>query len=612
MEGERGHHHRSELFICFTSRPPSLKTSSKSTIPGRPDKPTSSSSLSTSLSRRLRSNGSIKGGQSPMFPASVSSTQRKKGGAFEAPEPSSPKVTCIGQVRVKTMKKNHHHKNHLRSRSRRRGGEVSFRKGEIVETTTECLPSRNQRWVHLPLSVCEALRAFGAEISCLFPSCGGGGERRGLCGFGRERGEKKKRKRRGFWVGGGSCGAALARWLMVVEEEEKRVEEMGMVVRRREEEDVVELVEEEGMVELVEVVGDGEEEEKRVSICIPPRNALLLMRCRSDPWKMSALTSKFWGSSEEVLVGGDDDEDEDDDDDDGDDEVEEEEDEEEKEMERLEEDLVEVNGEVENPDLGVLEEVVEGGRDGGKEEEELVEAIGELENPQEEEEIKSSIDEISGGEEKRVAEEETQSGSSAEVEEAKMRDGSSFPEVQETHQSSQAEAATQTEQDIEKAPPFHEDPLEAEAEEAEEARAGEEEPVQPPPHDQKNTDEKRGAMPPECLLLMMCEPKLSMEVSKETWVETADFLRPRRRLPPVNKEPTENPISAAPAPPPPAPPPSSMATAVEQRLVSASAHEPFVLTRCKSEPMRSSAKLAPQACFWKARHRPIGAAGLGF
>ncbi|KAK1298295.1 hypothetical protein QJS10_CPB14g01322 [Acorus calamus] len=162
-----------------------------------------------------------------MFPASVSSTQRKKGDDFEALEPSSPKVTCIGQVRVKTMK-NHHHNNHLRSRSRRRGGEVSFRKEEMVETTTECLPSRNQRWVHLPLSICEALRAFGAEISCLFPSCGGG-ERRGLCGSGRERGEEEKEKE-GFWVGGGSRGVNLARWLMVVEEEEKRVEEMGVVL----------------------------------------------------------------------------------------------------------------------------------------------------------------------------------------------------------------------------------------------------------------------------------------------------------------------------------------------------------------------------------------------
>ncbi|KAB1203059.1 hypothetical protein CJ030_MR8G023482 [Morella rubra] len=38
-----------------------------------------------------------------------------------------------------------------------------------------------------------------------------------------------------------------------------------------------------------------EEEEARVSICIPPKNALLLMRCRSDPVKMTALTNKFWG-----------------------------------------------------------------------------------------------------------------------------------------------------------------------------------------------------------------------------------------------------------------------------------------------------------------------------
>nr|GMD74996.1 DNA ligase 1-like isoform X1 [Ipomoea batatas] len=46
-------------------------------------------------SRRLRTNGSIKAGQaSPMFP----SFAKKRGSAFENPEPSSPKVTCIGQV----------------------------------------------------------------------------------------------------------------------------------------------------------------------------------------------------------------------------------------------------------------------------------------------------------------------------------------------------------------------------------------------------------------------------------------------------------------------------------------------------------------------------------
>ena len=42
------------------------------------------------------------------------------------------------------------------------------------------------------------------------------------------------------------------------------------------------------------------------------------------------------------------------------------------------------------------------------------------------------------------------------------------------------------------------------------------------------------------------------------------------------------------------------------------AYAPFVLKRCKSEPMRSSARLAPDACFWKDRHRPLNATGIGF
>ncbi|KAK8620451.1 hypothetical protein V6N13_066929 [Hibiscus sabdariffa] len=90
----------SELFICFTSR---LSSSSSMKIPSKPilspscsREPSSQISLSSSLSRRLRSNGSMKGGQaSPMFP--VTSHGKKRGGSFENPEPSSPKVTCIGQ-----------------------------------------------------------------------------------------------------------------------------------------------------------------------------------------------------------------------------------------------------------------------------------------------------------------------------------------------------------------------------------------------------------------------------------------------------------------------------------------------------------------------------------
>ncbi|KAI8030064.1 hypothetical protein LOK49_LG01G00230 [Camellia lanceoleosa] len=45
--------------------------------------------------------------------------------------------------------------------------------------------------------------------------------------------------------------------------------------------------------EVNDCVAEEEEEESRVSICIPPKNALLLMRCRSDPMRMSALTNRL-------------------------------------------------------------------------------------------------------------------------------------------------------------------------------------------------------------------------------------------------------------------------------------------------------------------------------
>ncbi|KAL2482902.1 uncharacterized protein Fot_44346 [Forsythia ovata] len=53
-----------------------------------------------------------------------------------------------------------------------------------------------------------------------------------------------------------------------------------------------------------------EEEVVRVSFCIPPKNALLLMRCRSDPMKMVALANHFsWDANtaskqEDVDEGG--------------------------------------------------------------------------------------------------------------------------------------------------------------------------------------------------------------------------------------------------------------------------------------------------------------------
>nr|CAD1842560.1 unnamed protein product [Ananas comosus var. bracteatus] len=132
-----------------------------------------------------------------------------------------------------------------------------------------------------------------------------------------------------------------------------------------------------------------------------------------------------------------------------------------------------------------------------------------------------------------------------------------------------------------------------------------------------------------------------MEVSKETWVCSTDFLRWRPphygQQPGGGGQPSKEGAVGKPKPKPKTKPTAkpkpkrisgghdhlkgvaATALAVEQKLKLAvpapppmAPFGPFVLTRCKSEPMRSSARLAPDACFWKERHRPIGAAGIGF
>ncbi|KAL0399432.1 UNVERIFIED_CONTAM: hypothetical protein Sradi_2286500 [Sesamum radiatum] len=229
-----------------------MKLSKSILSPGRAARDTGPVSLSSSLSRRLRTNGSLKGGASPFF----TTTGKKRGCAFENPEPSSPKVTCIGQVRVKTKKK----VKQSRSLSKRRSGEVSFRKIEQAsgdgghqsedkvcpqqqrysnasahyqqqQQPQECLPHRNHRWVHLPISICEALRSFGAEFSCLFPC-------KSSC-FSPSEGEKAEKQNGSTTGNENGCGAVFARWLVSVND--------GEGGKRRE-------------IELV--VGGGDEEER--------------------------------------------------------------------------------------------------------------------------------------------------------------------------------------------------------------------------------------------------------------------------------------------------------------------------------------------------------------
>ncbi|KAF8024122.1 hypothetical protein BT93_F1352 [Corymbia citriodora subsp. variegata] len=734
-----------ELFICFTSRlssSSSMKISKSILSPGRArDHQTPQISLSSSLSRRLRSNGSLKGaGQaSPMFPTNG----KKRGSAFENPEPSSPKVTCIGQVRVKTKKQG----KKLRARARRGGGggEVSFRKLEIsngAPTTEapqnfyfqnqqgnnpECLPHRNQRWVHFPVTICEALRTFGADWNCFLPcrsSCMSkeekteGGPNNGVNG---DSGNHNS----------SSCGAVIARWLVALQEGEGRGREVEIIVGdeerttaaaaaaaaevessgsyRRRAFEGIEFNEEEisrAKTEVEEDDGGG-----RASVCIPPKNALLLMRCRSDPVKMAALASKFCEAPPVVVDDNDEDENQSENfvasgrEDEGVEvkrggEVEHEMDDDKE--EEASEKWVSDEASLESRVLGESNLTVAEREEDDQEVNQLVNVLGEqldqkIMEEEDEEEVKEVLvlEQEEDGEEKELMEvtsevvtmqetelrcfavpdgeslqlsvqdhSYTEEGESHYQHGAESDDGDHDNEVMSVQLSQESEAdeehETESEFHVEVVAPTEEAlGLDPETQVTVPHRRSESDGLKPPRPGVKLT-EREGSQQkshlPDCLLLMMCEPKLSMEVSKETWVCSTDFIRwlPERHVgkAPVKtdggkeepkkrtgnaeskraasaltaqqthilQQPRRNSCSLPPKAAARATGAESMATMIEQKLESAKAYEPFVLTRCKSEPMRSANKLAPDACCWKNRklepHRPathgVKAAGVGF
>ncbi|VVA16635.1 PREDICTED: eukaryotic translation initiation factor 5B [Prunus dulcis] len=692
----------SELFICFTTSrlsSSSMKLSSKSLLsPGRAREP-SQISLSSSLSRRLRTSGSIKGGQaSPMFPSN-GGTSKKRG--------------------VKTKKQGK--KMRIISRSKRsRGSEASFRKPEQNQQSTnntasqsqelynrdnssnnfqglhfqnhqinnnnqqECLRHRNQRWVHLPLTICEALRAFGSEFNCLIPN-------RSSCLASDDNNNKEKEENKGVRSesGGSSCGAVFARWFVALQDGDGKGREIELMVgedqerterstnsssghsQRRQVFEGIEFKEDRLNESVME-----EEEAGRVSICVPPKNALLLMRCRSDPVKMAALANRFW----EMPAAPQDEE------------VEDEEEKEDKGLTEKAQDFVEEQGTdevLEKVQNGLETEVAEGdgvcekwvcdGEEHGdlEEVEKLVLEEKEDENPEKRQQLYDEVEEIEEKaecqQEAELEEEEEQEldvTQQALSEECCVLDVVADPEILEFEENDHECEATEQEQEQQeeekeeevrevKLPIPSNECVELEEEEKTEAEVADEsteeetetvtqdrpEPVSENPKNQLDSGSKRAvqnSVLPDCLLLMMCEPKLSMEVSKETWVCTTDFIRclPERHVKKVDA-PDEakkrvsidsNPAAAPAAQPVIQPPrsscsfpvqagPVSMATMIGQKLVGSTAYEPFVLTRCKSEPMRSAGKLAAaETCFWKNRkmepHRRaamgVGAAGVGF
>ncbi|XP_073029229.1 uncharacterized protein [Primulina eburnea] len=750
----------SELFICFASRlsssSSSMKLSKSILSPGRATRDCGPVSLTSSLSRRLRTNGSLKGGQaSPFF----TFYGKKRGCSFENPEPSSPKVTCIGQVRVKTKKK----VKQTRSFSKRRGGDLSFRKIELggvgayqgeditssqqrfsnpsahaqtQQQSQECLTHRNQRWVHLPISICEGFRSFGSEFSCFFPC-------KGSC-FSTS--EREKSEERGPGENENGCGAVFTRWLVSVNDGEggKR-REIELVVGGGDEEEI--LAERYSMrssrrhvFEDIEVKNDrievkgqsleGEEEAARVSICIPPKNALLLMRCRSDPMKMASLANKFsWDAKAAHKVEYEDIKEGKNDEPVG------------KDVDEFEEvqngDTISVESEEQENLRGcdVKDEIFRGNKaETGEEEDVSVEHIDEQETLNQAEVISEigavcveeksqglliiSLQEMEEKQEQESAvtkemtleeeeeEEEVESNMSSfealldqenaehfgdypvqleeEAEDASLRlltssNGSDEEESEGNKMPTLHHDAAMEKKDGEETqesnPSFTEcydvnkEETQLNCEEKSSRKDGtveQKEATSPTvtgigsPENREflvgSQDAKKGKeshVLPDCLLLMMCEPKLSMEVSKETWVCSTDFLRwlPERPLKPPAKPakvgsggeqgPIKSRLSVDSKPKPnsqkekhelqqprrsscslpPATAAASRANIIEQELVNAVAYEPLALTRCKSEPMSTAAaKLLPESHFWKNAIRKLephsratlGAARVGF
>ncbi|XP_075477342.1 uncharacterized protein LOC142518437 [Primulina tabacum] len=735
-----------------------MKLSKSILSPGRVTRDCGPVSLTSSLSRRLRTNGSLKGGQaSPFF----TFYGKKRGCSFENPEPSSPKVTCIGQVRVKTKKK----VKQTRIFSKRRGGDLSFRKIELggvgayqgedrtsnqkrfsnpsahaqtQQQSQECLTHRNQRWVHLPISICEGLRSFGSEFSCFFPC-------KGSC-FSTS--EREKSEERGPGENENGCGAVFTRWLVSVNDGEggKR-REIELVVGGGDEEEI--LAERYSMrssrrrhvFEDIEVKNDrievkgqsleGEEEAARVSICIPPKNALLLMRCRSDPMKMASLANKFsWDAKAAHKVEYED--------------IKEGKNEEQvgKDVDEFEEvqngDTISVESEEQENLRGcdVKDEIFMGNKaetgevfeekdvsvehideqetlneaeviseiravcNGGKSQGLLIISFQEMEKKQEqesavtkemtleeeEEEVESNMSSFEALLDQENAEhfrdypvqleEEAEDASlclltSSNGSDEEESEGNKMPtlhhdaamEIQDGEETQESNLSFTECYDV------NQEETQLNCEEKNSRKDGTEEQkaatsptvtgIGAPENreflvgSQDAKKEKESHVLPDCLLLMMCEPKLSMEVSKETWVCSTDFLRwlPERPLKPPAKPakvgsggeqgPMKRRLSVDSKPKPnsqkekhelqqprrsscslpPATAAASRANIIEQELVNAVAYEPLALTRCKSEPMSTAAaKLLPESHFWKNAIRKLephsratlGAAGVGF
>ncbi|KAI3815022.1 hypothetical protein L1987_14673 [Smallanthus sonchifolius] len=440
----------------------------------------------------------------------------------------------------------------------------------------------------------------------------------------------------------------VARWLVAVQDgvEEEEEEESVRKSRRHVFEDL----------QIVDDRIEGHRDEGRESICVPPKNALLLMRGRSDPMKIEGLTNGSW----EPSVGRTDEEDE--------------------VVEN--EDLIEQHLVMPLENLEVVQEQVmildqdqenvqqdDGNQDQENAQQDEANQDQEHDNLQRDEAIQDQ-EQDNMQQDEVGQDQEHNSVQQDEVGQDQEQDNGQYYEVGEGQEHNQTkeeesfylvslfEEIMNQDYEIQEYDEAHEedDVVEIGAEEsttmtefAEISETHEGNGVLERESEVK--EERESEVLPECLLMMMYEPKLSMEVSKETWVCRTDFIQrqsSKRKPPvpvPVPAKPDggdESSVSGAatvndvmrvagggfptalqqparssctlPAAP-------SMAMVVEQKLAKAVGYEPFVLKRCKSEPMKTAAsKLQPESCVLENRKLErlsrvafsVGAAGLGF
>lgn len=184
------------------------------------------------LMRFLRSNVSSRSRgrsrSSPMF------VLRKKSTAIETQEPTSPKVTCMGQVRVRRSKQ-----------PGKRAGAPTKRRCKWIRNSCFCPRFKGR----------VKPRAFRPASWCRWVLCFRGSFRR------------KSKIREGSSQKESKFGDKSESFVQESQQDEEPEEQ--------------------------------EEEEAKVlvsSSCTPPKNAFLLTRCRSAPYRSSSLAGRFWGS----------------------------------------------------------------------------------------------------------------------------------------------------------------------------------------------------------------------------------------------------------------------------------------------------------------------------